>query len=160
MSQPEGKNEAIARNLWKRIAEIAIPAYERQASPEETRDRCLAIISEALSEKDSQIEAANKRLDIVEALKSGIQKGTLTLDKEAFKVLWGEEIGNLQSELQAAKEEIEAFRNKNNELYVAIDLKNNALEIIMQHEASPTFVGKTALTAYEIKPRGCNEKNS
>src|SRR3990167_8347311 len=43
---------------------------------------------------------------IIEALKSGKERGTITIDREAFKVLYAEEIGSLRQQLAEKEKEL------------------------------------------------------
>src|SRR3990167_10664398 len=50
-----------------------------------------------------EVERLSEIKPIIEALKSGKERGTITIDREAFKVLYAEEIGALRQQLADTK---------------------------------------------------------
>lgn len=71
----------------------------------DAKDTSLLALEKENGELRAHIEELFKISDIVKALKSGLQRGTITVDKEAFRIIWAEEIDSLKAELEAARSE-------------------------------------------------------
>ena len=144
MKEVERSNEEIAKtavgcpfcmNLVDTYCNNCLTEYQRLMIALSDKD---SIISE-LREENNKLKAVeqdwlqhdcgllleeNKRLNaiqpIIEALKNGAQKGTITIDREAFKLLYSEEISSLKAKilrLETAMIKNQEIDKKLNEIY-------------------------------------------
>ena len=100
-----------------------------------------------------EVERLSEIKPIIEALKSGKERGTITIDREAFKVLYAEEIGSLRQQLADTKGDchcgeshrlkLQLAETKKELSALAIDVEKIATKAQSYHSQEGCSGGKT-----------------
>jgi hypothetical protein len=150
-------NKKIAQYLWNLGGCSTYALGYELDSPGHDKEMALPALEDVLKMalKNRELEAEIKRLGdvhaVLEQIKSGVKTGRITVDREAFKLLHQEEIGELKQENDHLKERLGFPGNdKLAELQSKLDICVKTLKEISKYNTNYPTPAITSLVKYTL----------